>query len=118
MSNEFDSLLSAYAKQPLNHTPGPSTREIWSEIERRRAQSLWSRIASTLDLPDLFAEPRMAVAALAFAMLVGIVPAAMASRVESERQLARQSIHFEVFTVGSNPLAMGFTKAPTTGLLK
>jgi len=99
MSNDLDSILAAYAKQPLPKFRGPSRAKIWGAIEERRAQSSWTRIFSTLDLRDLFSEPRMAVAALAFAVLVGMVPAAAVGHVQNERRLARQSIHFEVFAV-------------------
>lgn len=110
MSNDLDSTLAAYAKQPLPKFKGPSRAEIWGAIEQRRKQSGWTRIFSTLDLRDLFSEPRMAVAALAFAILVGMVPAAVVGRSQNERRLARQSIHFEVFAVSQNPLGSVFTQ--------
>lgn len=110
MSNDLDSMLAAYAKQSLPEFKGPSRSDIWGAIERRREQSGWARILSTLDLRDLFTEPRMAVAALAFAALVGMVPAAMVGRTQNERRLARQSIHFEVFAVSQNPLGSVFTQ--------
>jgi hypothetical protein len=108
MSNDLDSMLAAYAKHPLPEFKGPSRSEIWGAIEQRRKQSSWTRIFSTLDLRDLFSEPRMAVAALAFAALVGVVPAAVLGRTQNERRLARQSIHFEVFAVSQNPLGFVF----------
>ena len=52
----------------------------------------------------------MAVAALAFAALVGMVPAAVVGRTQNERRLARQSIHFEVFAVSQNSLSSVFTQ--------
>lgn len=110
MSNDLDSLLTAYAKQPLPEFKGPSRSEIWSAIELRRKQSGWSRIFSTLDLRDLFTDPRMAVAAVAFAAVVGMVPAALVGRTQNERRLARHSIHFEVFAVSQNPLGSVFTQ--------
>lgn len=108
MSNDLDSMLTAYVKQPLPTFKGPSRADIWGAIEQRRKQSGWTRIFSTLDLRDLFSEPRMAVAALAFAALVGMVPAAMVGHTQNERRLARQSIHFEVFAVSQNPLGSVF----------
>lgn len=110
MSNDLDSILAAYAKQPLPKLRSPSRSEIWSAIEQRRKQSSWTRIFSTLDLRDLFSEPRMAVAALAFAALVGIVPAAVIGRTQNERRLARQSMHFEVFAISQNPLSSVFSQ--------
>jgi len=110
MSNDLDSMLEAYTKQPLPKFKGPSRSEIWGAIDQRRKQSSWTRIFSTLDLRDLFLEPRMAVAALAFAALVGMVPAAVVGRTQNERRLARQSIHFEVFAVSQNSLSSVFTQ--------
>lgn len=110
MSNDLDSMLTAYAKQPLPPVNGPSRSEIWGAIEQRRKQSGWKRMFSTLDLRDLFSEPRMAVAALAFAALVGMVPAAVVGRTQNERRLARQSIHFEVFAVSQNSLSSVFSQ--------
>lgn len=108
MSNDLDSMLAAYAKEPLPEFKGPSRSEIWGAIEQRRRQSGWLRVFSTLDLRDLFSEPRMAVAALAFAVMVGVVPAAVVGRTQNERRLARQSIHFEVFAVNQSPLGSVF----------
>lgn len=110
MNNDLDAMLEAYANQPLPKFKGPSRSEIWGAIDQRRKQSGWIRIFSTLDLRDLFAEPRMAIAALAFAVLVGVVPAAVIGRAENERRLARQSMHFEVFAVSQNPLSSVFTQ--------
>lgn len=108
MNNDLDSWLASYAKQPLPDFKGPSCSEIWAAIDQRRKQSGWLRLLSTLDVRDLFSEPRMAVAALAFAILVGVVPAAVVGRAQNERRLARQSIHFEVFAVSRNLLGSVF----------
>lgn len=110
MSNDLDSMLADYAKHPLPTFKGPSRADVWGEIEQRRKQSSWSRVLSMLDVRDLFGEPRMALAALAVAALVGVVPAAMVGRTQNERRLARQSIHFEVFALSQNPLGSVFTE--------
>jgi len=116
MSNDLDSVLAGYAKQPLPEFKGPSRSDIWGAIELRRKQSSWTRIFSMLEIPDLFSEPRMAVAALAFAILVGMVPAALVGHTQNERRLARQSIHFEVFAVSQNSLNSVFTEpGPASG---
>lgn len=52
----------------------------------------------------------MAVAALAFAVTIGVVPAAAFNRLENERRLARQSIHFEVFSDDAGVLGSVFAK--------
>jgi len=116
MSNDLDSTLAAYAKQKLPEIAGPSRSDIWGAIERRRSQSSWARIVSTLDLRDLFSEPRMAVAAIAFAAIVGMVPAAVVGRSQNERRLALHSIHFEVFAVSQNPLGSVLTQPGTATL--
>lgn len=109
MSNQFDALLSAYAKQPLPDA-NVSTAEIWREIDRRRSQSVWIRMFSVLDLRELFAEPRLAMAALAFAAIVGAVPAVIVSQADSELRLARQSIHLEVFAPDAKGLGSVFAR--------
>lgn len=64
-------------------------------------------MVSILDLRELLGEPRVAIAGLAFAVLVGTVPAVIVTRHENERQMARNSIHFEVFgSAFATPIAM------------
>ncbi|MFZ5496526.1 MAG: hypothetical protein ACOZE5_14475 [Verrucomicrobiota bacterium] len=109
MSNQFDALLAAYAKQPLPDSD-LSSAEIWREIDRRRTQSVWIRMFSIMELRELFAEPRLAVAALAFAAIVGVVPAVLVGQTESERHLARQSIHLDVFAPDSKALGSVFAR--------
>jgi hypothetical protein len=106
----LDDRLAVYAKRTLPTVTGPSAAAVWREIDRRREQSVWARMFSILELRELFAEPRMALAAVAFALVVGVVPAALVSRSENERRLARQSIHFEVFAVHSGSLASVFMR--------
>jgi hypothetical protein len=108
--DQIDKLLAAYAAQPLPASSEPSTAGVWREIERRRRQSLWSRVFPVLEWRELFAEPRMAVAALAFAVLVGVVPTMAVNRIENERRLARQSIHFDVFSSDAGALGSVFAK--------
>ena len=93
MSSDLNSLLSEYSRQPLPHVTGPSTAEIWRAIEHRRMESLRSRLSAFFDLPNLLTDRRMAIAALTFAAVVGVIPAALVGRAENERRMARQSIH-------------------------
>ena len=107
--DSLETMLAAYAAKPLPTSSEPSTAEIWREIDRRR-QSFWSRIFPVLDWRELFAEPRLAVAAVAFAVMVGVVPAMAYNRVENERRLARQSIHFDVFSSDAGAFGAVFAK--------
>jgi hypothetical protein len=49
---------------------------------------------------ELFAEPRLALAGLAIALFAGVLPAAVV-RVSDNTQLARTSLHFDVFSTRS-----------------
>lgn len=94
----LDPTLAAYAKQPLPSCPEPLSTEVWREIERRRHQSFWSRVLPTLEWRELFSEPRLAVTALACAVVAGVLPAVLVAKAHEEQRLARQSIHFDVFS--------------------
>lgn len=86
--------LEAYAKQPLPAAPTNVAVAVWLEIERRRHESLLAR----LGWHKLLERPAWALAGLAFALAVGAIPAVAFSRVQQARQLARDSLHFEVFS--------------------
>lgn len=107
-SDRIEKLIAAYAAQPPPPSAEPSTAKIWGEIERRRRQSVWTRMFAMFEVRELFAEPRLALTAVAFALVVGVVPAALVSRTQNERRLARQSIHFEVFAADSASLGSVF----------
>lgn len=51
-----------------------------------------------VDGHELFAEPRLAAVAFGFAVMIGSVSATALYQVENRKDLARQSIHFEVFS--------------------
>ena len=108
--DRLEQTLASYARDPLPAASEPSTTDVWQAIERRRRQSVWSRIFPEIDWRDFFSEPRMAAAALAFAIIVGVVPAAVFNRVENEQRLARQSIHFDVFAADAGALGSVFAK--------
>lgn len=97
----LDQTLAAYARQPLPSCPEQLTADVWRDIERRRQKPAWSRLFPLLDWHELFGEPRLAVVALGFAVMIGVVPAVVFSRAENARLLARQSMHFEVFSANS-----------------
>ncbi|MEO7797070.1 MAG: hypothetical protein ABIY47_05010, partial [Opitutaceae bacterium] len=106
----LDSLLAGYSAEPIPPQNQPSTAEIWREIDRRRQLSVFGRFLALLDQGDALAQPRMALSALTLALVVGIVPAALANHTQTERRLARQSIHFEVFAVDSRTPGALFLK--------
>ncbi|HVU18367.1 MAG TPA: hypothetical protein VHD32_15795 [Candidatus Didemnitutus sp.] len=108
--DRIDELLAAYANQPLPSSREPSADRIWRAINTRRRQSWWSRVFPVIDWRELFAEPRLAVAAVAFAIMIGVVPAMAVNRAENERRLARQSIHFEVFSADAGSLGSVFAR--------
>jgi len=99
-SDPLDELLRSYSQQPL---PAPAERlssEVWNSIKRRRKQPFWSRMLPILDWREVFAEPRFLAVALAFALIEGTLPAMLTGRAVSPG-LARESLHFDVFsTVG------------------
>lgn len=103
--NSLDDLLSAYAKQALPPPPGDGSTEIWRSIETRRRRSFWSRVLPLLEWRELFLEPRIVGAAFAMAIAIGVFPGyVVANRANTEVQLARQSLHFEVFSAGATDL--------------
>ena len=96
-SDPLDDLLAGYAKQPTPPPPDRLTAGIWREIELRRRQSFWRRVLPSLDWDELFREPRVAFPALALAVFIGVLPA-VAMRSYGQVSLARESLHFEVFS--------------------
>ncbi|MEO6005308.1 MAG: hypothetical protein ABIZ04_07740 [Opitutus sp.] len=97
----LDSLLAEYSAEPLPLGSNASSAEIWRRIELRRQQSVWLRLTAVFSFGESFVQPRMTLVALTMALVVGIVPAAVASRTQNERRMARHSIHFEVFALDS-----------------
>lgn len=90
----FDRKLDAYAKRLLPATPRDIAAGVWQEIERRRHETL----AARLGWHELLKRPAWALAGLGFAVALGAVPAATWSRLQEARRLARDSLHFEVFS--------------------
>jgi len=117
-SDQLDALLHAYSRHPLPPPPDRLNSGVWSEIEQRRHRHVWLEIFPMLSWRELFAEPRLAVAGLAIALLAGVLPAAVV-RASDNTQLARTSLHFDVFSTRSpgmpaTLLAMGVA-VETTG---
>ena len=101
----LEQTLASYAKQPLPACPDRLTADVWREIEQRRRHSVWTRLFQQFDWRDLSAEPRLAFAALGLALAIGLVPAFFLAKPEMEKRLARESLHFEVFS-SQAPLAL------------
>jgi hypothetical protein len=115
----LDQHLAAYAKQPLPSAPTGTKADIWREIECRRRQSFWARSFPVLDWHEIFSEPRLAGAALAFAVAMGVFPAVLVARAENQKRLARESIHLEVFTASPpGQLAMLMLPPPSASRLR
>jgi len=96
-SDPFDDLLGAYSKQATPLPPDRLTTGVWQEIELRRTQTFFRRVLSSLDWRELFREPRLAFPALALALFIGMLPA-FALRSYAQADIARESLHFEVFS--------------------
>ena len=103
----LDDLLKAYSERPLLPPAPQSKATIWHEIEQRRRRAL-SGMFVVLSWRELFAEPRLAIAGLAVALITGMVPAAAAHAFESSR-VVRESLHLEVFTTCSSCIPVGLT---------
>ena len=104
--DRLDDLLSSYAQQPVPTRANATRGDIWNAIEQRRHRGLWRRWLAFADIGELIARPSLALATLAFAALVGIVPAALSGHSARESQMARQSIHLEAFSARANGIAM------------
>lgn len=96
-TDPLDDLLGAYSKQSTPPPPDRLTTGVWHEIELRRSQTFWRRVLPSLDWHELFQEPRVAIPALALALLIGLLPA-VATRSSPQRSIAHQSLHFEIFS--------------------
>ncbi len=92
----IDSLLAAYAAKPLPPSSARLRAGVWREIEERR-RTAWPWAWRFLDWRALLAEPKVAIAGLVVAMLTAVLPAAAARNYDAA-QLARTSLHFDVFS--------------------
>lgn len=101
----LEQTLASYAKQPLPACPDRLTADVWREIKQRRRHSIWTRLLRQFDWRELSAEPRLAVAAFGLALVIGLLPAILEAKPEVEKRLARESLHFEVFSSRA-PLAL------------
>lgn len=99
--DQLDNLLRDYAKRSLPSPPAGLTTSVWREIEHRRQRGAWwSRIFPISNWREVFAEPRLALASVALALVTGILPITAARSAETPR-LARNSLHLDVFSTRS-----------------
>ena len=94
-SDPIDDLLNAYAKQPLPTAPDRFTADVWKDIEHRRHRGFGALLG--LNWRELLERPRLTLSALGLALLAGLLPA-IAARSADHALLARDSLHFEVFS--------------------
>ena len=94
----LDDLLSAYAKQRVPTQSNATRADILAAIRQRRSASGWRQWFTFGDISDLFAKPVLTAPALAFAALIGVVPAVVVAKGRHEERLATTSIHFEAFS--------------------
>jgi hypothetical protein len=94
-TDPIDDLLNAYAKQPLPTAPDRLTANVWTDIEQRRRRGFGALLG--LNWRELLERPRLALSALGLALLAGLLPA-VAARSADHALLARDSLHFEVFS--------------------
>jgi hypothetical protein len=94
-TDPFDDLLSAYAKQPLPAASDRFTADVWKDIEQRRHRGFGALLG--LNWRELLQRPQLALSALGLALLAGLLPAVV-TRSTDHALLARDSLHFEVFS--------------------
>ena len=99
-SEQLEALLRAYSKHPQPPPPDRLTSGVWREIEQRRHRHMGLGILPMLSWRELFGEPWLAVAGLAIALFAGVLPAVVV-RASDNTQLARTSLHFDVFSTRS-----------------
>lgn len=109
----LDDLLNAYAKQPLP-PPSEGNAAIWQRIDaQRRKRRAWSNLFPVVSWRELFAEPRLAIAGLALAVVTGIVPVATAAALVETPRIARESLHLDVFTTCPSCMPMQMVTTST-----
>ena len=110
-SDPLDELLHSYSKQSLPTAAERLSSDVWQTIRLRRQKPFWSRLLPILNWHEVFAEPRLVVSALAVALAVGVVPA-MLARHAGHSRLARESLHFEIFSVATPAILDKLSMAP------
>ena len=105
-SDHFETTLRSLVSEPLPPCPDQLDTEVWREISRRRKTTRWPLLLSIQDWPDLFAQPRLIIAGIAFALIIGGMPAVIFSGIKNTQQIVRQSIHFDVFSSNA-PAGLG-----------
>lgn len=96
--NDLDRLLARETGRKL--PPAPDLRSaVLREINRRQERSIWNRIFPVLHWRELMVVPRFALAAVALALVAGIVPTVLVTQSSAKEDVerARTSLHLKVF---------------------
>jgi hypothetical protein len=105
---EIDALLTRLRQNNLPSVPD-LRRQVRDEIVRLKAHpSFWRQVLPILNWNELFRQPRIAVSALALALVVGVVPgfiSAKAPHRSADAEIARASLHLHVFHSDWNNLS-------------
>jgi hypothetical protein len=101
----LDELLRSYAEQPLPPSTSINKAKIWQRIGKRR-QGSWSALFPVIHWGELFREPKLAIAGLAVALVIGSVPVATAATLGERPRHARDSLHLRVFTMCPSCLSL------------
>lgn len=96
--DSLDDTLKGCAREPLPPAPTQErlSSAVFAEIARRRRRPFSERILPLLGWSELFFEPRVAIPAVALAVLIGLAPT-FALRAGARPPTAKESLHLEIF---------------------
>ena len=101
MNSDF---IDDYLRSSREAPPFASlSAQVWQEIDRRKRSRFRLRVFMATDWADLLGEPLLLVSAIALAVIMGVVPAALSTKL-NDAGLVRQSLHFEVFSASTAAL--------------
>jgi hypothetical protein len=103
-SSDLEKLLALECSRRLPDAPDLRSA-VRREIARRQGRSIWSRVFPVFQWRELMVVPRFAVAAVALAVVAGVVPSAMYSQSSEKEEIrrARASLHLNVFKADNRP---------------
>ncbi len=110
----LDSLLRDFSRQPLPSSPAALPTLVLAEVERRRQRGGWRRWLGVFET-ELLPRPSLALAAMAVAVAVGLMPSLWRAP-EPTAGLARRSLHLESFSPRSGVAAVWFTSSDASSV--